>query len=148
MEIDGACLCGAIRYAATIDPARVGICHCVQCQTQSGAAFRAAVPVLRDRFRLLSGKPKEYVKTAESGNRRSLAFCGDCGTALYGASPTDPKWLSLRVGTARQRRDLAPTVQVWTVEALPWLSSLAGMPRIEGPPGRSADPSGGSAGPT
>ena len=34
-------------------------------------------------FRLLAGKPKEYVKTAESGGKRAQGFCPDCGTAIY-----------------------------------------------------------------
>jgi hypothetical protein len=31
---------------------------------------------------LLSGTPKTYVKTAESGNKRLHAFCGSCGTPI------------------------------------------------------------------
>jgi len=90
MDIDGACLCGAIRYEATIDPTRVRICHCTQCQIQSATAFRTGVLVPKERFRLVAGEPKVYVKTAESGNPRALAFCGDCGTSIYGTSPTNP----------------------------------------------------------
>lgn len=140
MDIDGACLCGAIRYEATIDPTRIRICHCVQCQVQSASAFRYGVLVPSERFRLLSGTPKRYVKTAESGKPRALAFCAECGTSLYGTSPTDPKEYSLRLGTARQRAQLAPTVQIWAGEAMPWLSGLASMPRIEKQSGRPVVP--------
>lgn len=64
MKIDGACHCGDIRYEAEVDPAAVAICHCTDCQTLSGSAFRTVVPARRSDFRLLAGQPKAYLKTA------------------------------------------------------------------------------------
>jgi hypothetical protein len=40
MKIDGRCHCGYITYQAEIDPEKVMICHCTDCQTLSGSAFR------------------------------------------------------------------------------------------------------------
>src|SRR5215204_1592115 len=65
MKVEGGCHCGKIRYEAEIDPAKVVICHCTDCQTLSGSAFRTVVPTNEGTFRLLSGTPKVYVK---SGN--------------------------------------------------------------------------------
>lgn len=127
MKIDGSCHCGAIRYEAEIDPAAVGICHCTDCQIISGSAFRITCMVPRDNFHLLAGTPKIYIKTAESGNKRIQAFCGDCGTALYATSATDPQVYGLRVGTARQRAELVPRRQIWCRSALPWLGGLPGI---------------------
>lgn len=128
IDIDGACLCGHIRYEARIDRSKIRLCHCTQCQEQSATAFRIAVLVERENFRLLGGEPKAYVKTAESGKSRALTFCPECGTSIYGCSPTDPKVYSLRLGTARQRADLVPVLQMWTRSAMPWLSALADIP--------------------
>src|SRR5690606_36972007 len=83
MKIDGACHCGRVRYEAEIDPAKVVVCHCTDCQTLSGSAFRTVVPAREGTFRLLSGALKIYVKTAESGNRREQAFCPECGTPIH-----------------------------------------------------------------
>jgi hypothetical protein len=79
MKVDGGCHCGNIRYEAEVDPATVVICHCTDCQTLSGSAFRTVVPTKEGSFRLLSGVPKVYVKTGESGNRREQTFCPNCG---------------------------------------------------------------------
>ena len=136
IDIDGACLCGAIRYEATIDPTKIRICHCVQCQIQSASAFRYGVLVPREQFRLLSGTLKTYVKTSESGRPRALTFCADCGTSLYGCAPSDPQEFSLRLGTATQLRQLKPSVQIWAGEALPWTGEIASMPGIEKQSGR------------
>lgn len=124
MRIDGSCHCGAIRYEADIDPASVAICHCTDCQTLSGSAFRTVVPTKKEDFRLLAGTPKVYVKTAESGNPRVQAFCADCGTPIYSAAPGDTPVFSIRVGTARQRSQLRPQVQTWCRSAQEWVDSL------------------------
>jgi hypothetical protein len=125
MRIDGSCHCGHITYTAEVDPARVAICHCSDCQTLSGTAFRTVVFVPRDRFTLLSGNPKTYVKTAESGKQRAQVFCPECGSQIYAADVTQPSYFSVRTGTARQRAELIPSSQIWCRSALPWLPTLA-----------------------
>ena len=63
MKIDGGCHCGNITYEAEVDPEKAAICHCTDCQSLSGAAFRTVVISLLDAFTLLSGDPKMYAKT-------------------------------------------------------------------------------------
>ena len=75
MKIDGRCHCSYITYEAEVDPEKVIICHCADCQTMSGSAFRTIAFVQDDTFKLLSGELKVYVKAAESGSRRGQAFC-------------------------------------------------------------------------
>ena len=131
MKIDGACHCGNIRYEAEVDPQAAAICHCTDCQTLSGSAFRTVVPAKKENFRLLKGAPKMYVKTAESGNPRVQAFCPECGTPIYSAAPGDAPAFSLRVGTIRQRAELRPQKQLWSRSALEWLKELPGVKRLE-----------------
>lgn len=68
MKINGACHCGAIAFEADIDPSRVVVCHCTDCQVLSGAPLRAIVSTPIEQFSLLRGEPKRYVKVAQSGN--------------------------------------------------------------------------------
>lgn len=132
MKIDGACYCGQIRYRAEIDPAQVEICHCTDCQTLSGSAFRIVVPALAGSFELLSGTLRTYIKTAESGNRRVQAFCGTCGTSVYStAADTASGIVGLRVGTIRQRRMLPPQKQYWTRSAHDWAMDIARIDKVE-----------------
>src|SRR6185436_1303430 len=70
MKVDGACHCGAIRYEAEIDPADVGICHCRDCQTLTGSAYRVAVRAPAETMRV-TGTPSVYIKTADSGTKRA-----------------------------------------------------------------------------
>jgi hypothetical protein len=123
MRIDGGCHCGLISYEAQIEPDKVGVCHCTDCQTLSGSAFTVFVPVPKEAFRL-RGEPKIYVTTAQSGNRRAQAFCPQCGTRIYASAEKDPQLFNLRIGTVRQRAALAPKAQVWCRSALPWVMNL------------------------
>jgi len=125
MKIQGGCHCGAITYEADIDPNTVSICHCTDCQTLSGSAYRTNVRATKDNFKLLTGQPKIYIKTAESGNKRAQAFCPECGSAIYATSPTDPQVYGLRVGTIRQRAELQPKTQGWCRSALDWVQDLS-----------------------
>lgn len=129
MRIDGGCHCGKISYSAEVDPQRVSICHCNDCQMLSGTGFRWTVPALEADFEL-KGEPVVYVKVAESGNLRAQAFCGSCGSQIYGTSVGDgPKVYGIRLGTARQRRDLPPKTQIWCEAELDWLSTVDSVPR-------------------
>ncbi len=132
MKIDGGCHCGYIAYEAEIDPATVAICHCADCQTLSGTAFRTVVPVPEDSFKLISGEPKVYVKIGDSGAKRQQTFCPECGSPIYATGVGDgPKVYNIRLGTARQRDELPPKRQIWFRSAQTWLSGLDSVPKIE-----------------
>lgn len=130
MKIDGSCHCGRIRYEAEIDPADVTICHCTDCQTLSGSAFRTVVGARKEGFRV-TGEPKVYVKTAESGNRRVQAFCPECGTPIFATAVTDPQVYSIRLGTAHQRGALPPRRQLWARSALDWVMQAQTIAALE-----------------
>jgi hypothetical protein len=129
MKIDGSCHCGNIAYEAEADPEHVAICHCSDCQSLSGTAFRVLVYVPEEKFRLLKGTAKTYVKIAESGRRRIQAFCPDCGSSLYSTGEDGPRDVALRVGALRQRALLQPKRQYWCRSALPWVPKMEEMPR-------------------
>jgi hypothetical protein len=132
MRIDGACHCGEISYEAEVDPGQVEICHCTDCQKLSGSAFRIVVPAAARDFRLLTGWPRFYIKTAESGANRLQAFCRVCGTSIYAtAAVGEPKIYGIRLGTARQRNSLPPKRQYWRRSALPWIDDIGSLPRFE-----------------
>ena len=132
MKIDGACHCGYITYEAEIDPKNAGICHCTDCQTLSGSAFRTLAFTREGSFRLLTGELKIYVKTGESGTQRPQSFCPECGTPIYSTTTGDnPKVHSLRAGTIRQRDELVPQFQLWTQSQQSWISEIPSVPKLE-----------------
>jgi hypothetical protein len=132
MNVQGSCHCGEITYEAEIDPERVSLCNCTDCQMLTGSAFRVSVPAVKGQFRLLTGNPKTYVKTAESGAKRTHAFCSNCGTPVYAcANVDDPPSYSLRVGCLKQRAHLPPRKRIWCTSALAWAQDVSGIPAME-----------------
>jgi hypothetical protein len=97
----------------------------------TGSVYRVSVRAPSDTFRMLSGQPKRYIKTAESGAQRAHWFCGDCGTPVYACAPQDPPTYSLRVGCLEQRDRLPPQKQIWCRSSLPWSENLSRVPKVD-----------------
>ena len=81
----------------------------------------------------MTGQPTLYEKTAESGNRRTQAFCPKCGSPIYSTTPGEGPQDSymLRVGILRQRDQLPPKQQIWARSAQSWVNGLAALPKSE-----------------
>jgi len=128
VKVDGRCLCGYLSWEAEVDPKSALICNCTDCQVLSGSAFRVTVQVT-GMFQFLSGEPKTFEKTADSGSRRMLAFCPHCGTSVYSKPPegTDG-FFGLRVGSLRQRDLLIPQAQYWRRSAQAWVDRISTIP--------------------
>jgi hypothetical protein len=126
MRIDGSCACGTITLEGEADPADVSICHCTDCQTGTGSAFRVSVLVRGASFKM-TGQPTNYLKlTADSGTPRIQAFCPCCGSPIYSTTPGDGQQdaYRVRVGILRQRREFVPKRQNWFRSALPGIDGV------------------------
>jgi len=133
MRIDGRCHCGFITVEGEADPEKTQICHCTDCQTGTGSAFRVSIPVAGTAFKM-TGQPTLYVKTtADSGKPRVQAFCPKCGSPIYSTTAGEgvqPSY-TVRVGILRQRDQLMPRRQNWFRSARVWITELAAIPRNE-----------------
>lgn len=128
MRIDGSCHCGAIRFEAEVDEGEVHLCHCTDCQSLTGTAFRTSVPARDGTLRVTAGTPRTYVKTADNGKRTEQNFCGTCGSPLFVHYAGDPNGWSIRWGAIRQRDALEPSASIWLRSAAPWLGRVPELP--------------------
>lgn len=98
-----------------------------------GTVFMRLSPAYQESFRLISGTPKSYIKTAESGNKRAHSFCPKCGTPIYAITPeANTSTYGLGVGGIDQRGRFAPpTQQRWCRSALPWSMNLRAVEKSE-----------------
>ena len=135
MNIEGGCFCGHVTYRAVINPDTVAICHCTDCQRHAASAYGVVVGIVDEQFELLSGELKVYVKTADSGTKRGLAFCPECGTRIYAKTVGEgSSFFGLRTGTIDQRDQLRPSRQLWCRSAQPWAMDISGISKIETQP--------------
>jgi hypothetical protein len=129
MKIDGQCHCGHVTYRADINPDQVSVCHCTDCQTLTGSAYRVTAITSRDSVCLTGGSPKVYMKIAANSRRRFQYFCSECGSPLFttGEGADADEW-GIRWGSIRQRQQLAPKRQIWCQSSLPWVYHLSELP--------------------
>jgi hypothetical protein len=107
------------------------MCHCTDCQSGTGTAFRVSIPVPGATFKM-TGTPTIFFKTtADSGKPRAQAFCPTCGSPIYSTTPGDgvqPSY-TVRVGILRQRDQLIPRRQSWYRSARPWVTAIDSIPK-------------------
>lgn len=128
MKINGGCHCGQVTFQAEIEADQVEICHCTDCQTLSGSAYRTVASANEGSFKLLTGELKRYEKTGDNGSIRVQSFCPECGTPILSSPPEGISgFVGIRVGAIAQRNQLIPTHQIWFRSAQNWTQDLSGM---------------------
>ena len=101
----------------------------------SSGPFRAVIIAELNSVVFTQGEPKEFVKTAQSGNKRAQGFCGTCGTTLYATNEAKAdRVYGLRIGAVDQREQFTPTAQIWSKSTLSWLSGLHEVPAFDTTP--------------
>ena len=140
--LTGGCLCGAIRYESAGEPGFTLLCHCRDCQRQSGSAYAAGLRVAASGFRVTQGEPKFYIKTADSGNEITRAFCRDCGSMLFLRVSARPDLVAIRVGTLDDSSGFRPAADIFVKSAQPWDYMNPGLPKYQTyPPEQAYKPS-------
>ena len=110
-NITGGCLCGAVRFTASGNPWRVGICHCLDCRKHHGALFHASAIF-----------PENAVEV--SGETRDFAgrhFCPRCGSSVFARSGDE---IELSLGACDVPGQFTPTYELWTLRREAWLPSF------------------------
>ncbi|MEM7243554.1 MAG: GFA family protein [Pseudomonadota bacterium] len=128
MKVHGACLCGDIKFTAEVDEQTARICHCTDCQINSASAFGTVVTLMPGTFKMQSGELSTYIKTADSGAKRALTFCGRCGTRIYSSPAQGEGITGLRIGCLEERNMLPPKLQYWCDSALDWAKGAHDLP--------------------
>lgn len=125
----GGCQCGAVRYRIEGKPLDLAVCHCTECQRQSGSAFGMSLAVAAPAFRLIAGALKSFTVECDSGRIKTCTFCGDCGTRIH--HQTNPAALSIKAGTLDDTSQLVPTAHYWTKRKQPWVPIPPGVTCVE-----------------
>lgn len=117
-RLTGACQCRDVRYSIAGDPVRLNVCHCRDCQRQSGSAFGMSLVIAPESFRLESGSLKQFVTTSDSGRQKTCAFCPHCGVRIYNATSA---LMSVKAGTLDDTSLLDPDAHYWVSRKQAWL---------------------------
>ena len=126
MEWTGGCLCGTVRYRATVDPIRVVNCHCGMCRRASGAAFLTHVHFPIGTFTWIQGNPTRYRSSSEA----ERGFCNSCGSTLTMHEAVLDDRVQVALGSLDRPENVRPDDHVWTGSQLPWLRIDDDLPRF------------------
>lgn len=118
-KIEGGCLCGAVRYAASGAPMMVGHCYCTDCRKASGTSHgtHAAFP---EPAVSINGQTKAYESAADSGNTIARHFCANCGCALFSTNSAMPGAVFIRASSLDDPSQVTPMMTVYASRAPEW----------------------------
>lgn len=121
LPLTGRCLCQQVRYELNAAPYMLYVCHCTDCQRQSGSAFGMSMPAPRAALTLTGAEPASFRRSLPSGRTSYVRFCGVCGTRVF-AEPVDHSSgvVVIRPGTLDDTRWLKPVAQNFTRSAHAW----------------------------
>ena len=131
-DITGSCLCGGVRYRVAGPFLRAGHCHCSRCRKHSGAAVLTQGRVRREDFRLESGEGLIRVYQSKDGGAVK-AFCGVCGSSLFGGTWPDGPEVSIRLGSVDGDPGIRPQYHTFVGSRAVWDEIHDGLPQYEGP---------------
>lgn len=132
-KITGSCACGQVHYSAEAEPVFTGVCHCTECQKETGTAFNIVVAVPQSALSI-EGTPKDYVAKGDSGKQVVRKFCPNCGSTLLSEPEVMAGVSILRAGTLDDTSWLKPTMEIYCASAQSWVQLGGGMQRFPGMP--------------
>lgn len=122
---EGGCLCGQVRYRFSGAPLLTAVCHCRDCQKQSGSAFGIVAAVPGAAFEL-AGTVKVFENTGETGRRVERQFCPECGSPILSLIEPLPDLVLIKAGTLDDPSALAPSIEVFCDSALAFVPAIQG----------------------
>ncbi len=131
--VDGACLCGAIRFRVTPPTLFCGHCHCTMCQRNHGSAYVTWFGVERAQLEVVEGEAllTRYASSAE-GTR---SFCSRCGTSLFCEIAKEGDHVDIPLVNMLGPLDRAPEFHCHFDAHREWAAVDDGLPRLAGESG-------------
>ena len=114
------CSCGQLTIAATGEPIRISVCHCLACQLRTGSAFSAQARFTQDNVKI-EGRSTEYVRKADSGNLLRYYFCPDCGSTVHYEIESVPGVVAIPLGAFADPSFPPPRVSVYQERRHQWV---------------------------
>jgi hypothetical protein len=115
------CSCGQLGLSVEGEPARISMCHCLECQRRTGAAISNQARFRREQI-TFAGESTAWTRTAESGNALTFHFCPTCGSTVYWEGQGFPGYVAVAIGTFADPSFPAPTISVWEESRHPWVT--------------------------
>jgi hypothetical protein len=135
-EFSGHCSCGGITYHATAAPVMQGVCHCTDCQRQTGTAFSIVIGVPRDALTIEGDTLSSYTTIGDVHQTPTeRKFCSGCGSPIASFVEGMPDLAWIKAGTLDDASWLKPAFEIFVRSAQPWAPHIEGVPQLRTAPG-------------
>jgi len=114
----GGCLCGSVRFVASGEPYRVGLCHCLECRKHHGSLFHASAIFPETAVRV-EGETQSY---------QGRHFCPRCGSSVFSRTGDE---IEIHLGALDAPDRFRPTYELWTIRREAWLPEFPETRRYE-----------------
>jgi hypothetical protein len=123
MDVEGGCLCGAVRYRYSGEVLRHAVCHCRDCQRVTGSAFHCGVVVEKKGFTLTRGRMRVHRAIGDSGRWIDRSFCADCGSHILNELELrDPEFAVIKTGSLDDPSLVPPPdFEIFVKARMPWV---------------------------
>jgi hypothetical protein len=122
------CSCGQLRVTCEGEPARISICHCLECQKRTGSVFATQARFPREQV-TIEGRSTEWKRRGDSGGEpATFHFCPVCGSTVCWAAPGAPELVYVAVGAFADPSFPPPYVSVYEERQHPWALAAGQLP--------------------
>ena len=137
-EVQGACLCGAVRYAVRPPFKLFQYCHCSRCQKATGSAHAANAFLPMEQFRWIAGQENLSHYSLPEATYFGTSFCKSCGSNMPILIEASAMAL-VPAGSLEGLTDSQPKQSIFWGSKAPWYLSPSEIPVFEELPARSTE---------
>ena len=123
MKRTATCACGQLQVSCAGEPARVSLCHCLDCQKRTGSTYGIAAFFSREDVKA-KGEFLTFRREADSGFAVNFHFCPHCGSTVFWEPERKPDAIGVAVGAFADPAFPAPTQAVYDKRRHAWVPSL------------------------
>lgn len=127
-QLNGRCLCGAVRYVVTDAFEYAAMCHCANCRRATGSAFKPFAGIAASALQVTQGADQLHRYGQQYGHD---ARCAACGSLLY-SLVRDAAYVHVTLGTLTDTPTRQPTEHIFVGSKASWYTILDDLPQYEG----------------
>lgn len=127
----GSCLCGAVRFTATLPSRWVAHCHCSYCRRAHGAAFVTWVGM--DEAAVQIDDSRGALRWNESSPGARRGFCGQCGSPIFFQGARWPGEMHVARALFNGPVDREPQMHAYWDTHVTWVALDDSLPRRPAP---------------
>lgn len=128
--LKGSCLCGAVKYEVTGEPARFYHCHCTRCRKASGTGHASNLFLQPGKLAWISGEDQLRAFKVPEAKRFTNQFCTTCGSRMpRQAAGTDV--VMIPAGSLDDDSPIPPQARIFGGSRANWSCSGDQVPQFD-----------------